>query len=132
MVPNSVESKKLLLQSFRDHPLAGHFGVAKTLRAINSRCFWSRSDREVRDYVRTQVTSGKVPILLSQLVCCDHWMYHLKLDILSLRKWHVQMMTVLWSWRQLPQARICLLHSCMYSVISNLAQNLFGIAFSAG
>ncbi|KAL0038535.1 hypothetical protein WJX77_009904 [Trebouxia sp. C0004] len=32
VVPNSVDTKRLILQAFHDHPMAGHFGVTKTLK----------------------------------------------------------------------------------------------------
>ncbi|KAA6427324.1 MAG: hypothetical protein FRX49_01989 [Trebouxia sp. A1-2] len=47
VVPDSSDTKKLILQAFHDHPMAGHFGVRKTLAAINSRFYWPFADREV-------------------------------------------------------------------------------------
>ena len=32
--------------------MAGHLGVTKTLKAINSRFYWLHADQEVRDYIR--------------------------------------------------------------------------------
>ena len=52
MVPNSADTKQLILQAFHDHPMAGHQGVTKTLKAIKSRFYWPNGDTEVRDYVR--------------------------------------------------------------------------------
>ena len=52
VVPDSADTKKVILQAFHNHPMAGHFGVRKTLAAINSRFYWPLADGEVRDYCR--------------------------------------------------------------------------------
>ena len=51
MVPNSADTKRLILQAFHDHPMGGHFGLTKTLKAIKSRFLWRHADEEVGDYV---------------------------------------------------------------------------------
>lgn len=35
VMPSSVDTKWLVLQVFYDHPMAGHSGVTKTLKALN-------------------------------------------------------------------------------------------------
>ena len=52
VVPDSKDTKLLILQAMHDHALAGHFSVAKTLKAINHRFFWRRAAQEVSDYIR--------------------------------------------------------------------------------
>ena len=51
VVPNSADTKRLILQGFHDHPMAGHHGVTKTLKVIKSRFYWPNADTEVRNYV---------------------------------------------------------------------------------
>ncbi|DBA66290.1 TPA: hypothetical protein ACH3X2_14339 [Trebouxia sp. C0005] len=46
VVPDSKETKLLILQAMHDHPLAGHFSVTKTLKAINHRFYWRRAAQE--------------------------------------------------------------------------------------
>ena len=52
VVPDSKDTKLLIFQAMHDHPLAGHFSVAQTLKAINHHCFWRRAAQDVSDYVR--------------------------------------------------------------------------------
>ena len=52
VVPNSADTKQLILEAVHDHPLCGHMGAAKTLKALNSRFYWTYADREVRNYIR--------------------------------------------------------------------------------
>ena len=52
VVPDSVDTKRLILQAMHDHPLAGHLGVTKTLKAITSRFFWKNAAKEVSDHIR--------------------------------------------------------------------------------
>ena len=52
VVPDSKDTKRLILEAFHDHPMAGHFGCAKTLKAIKSRFYWRYADKEVSDYIR--------------------------------------------------------------------------------
>ena len=52
VVPNSADTKRLILEAFHGHPMAGHFGVTKTLKSITTRFYWPNAEREVRDYVR--------------------------------------------------------------------------------
>ena len=52
VVPNSADTKRLVLKAMHDHPLAGHLGVTKTTKAINNRFFWRNAHQEVRDYIR--------------------------------------------------------------------------------
>ena len=51
VVPDSVDTKRLILQAMHDHPLAGHLGVTKTLKAISSRFLWKNAAKEVSDYI---------------------------------------------------------------------------------
>ena len=51
VMPNSADTKRLVLKAMHDHPLAGHLGVTKTIKAINSRFFWRNAHQEVRDYI---------------------------------------------------------------------------------
>ena len=52
VVPDSKDTKLLILKAMHDHPLAGHFSVAKTLKAIDQRFFWRRAAQEVSDYIK--------------------------------------------------------------------------------
>ena len=52
VMPNSADTKRLILEAMHDHPLAGHLGVTKTIKAINSRFFWRNAHQEVHDYIR--------------------------------------------------------------------------------
>ena len=52
VVPNSADTKRMILQAMHDHPLAGHLGVTKTIKAISSRFYWHNAHLEVRDYIR--------------------------------------------------------------------------------
>ena len=52
VVPDSEDTKRLILEAFHDHRMAGHFGCAKTLKAIKSRFYWRYADKEVSDYIR--------------------------------------------------------------------------------
>ena len=51
MAPDSVDTKRLILQAMHDHPLAGHLGVTKTHKAISSRFLWKNAAKEVSDYI---------------------------------------------------------------------------------
>ena len=46
VVPDSSDTKRLILEAFHDHPMGGHFGLTKTLKAIKSRFYWPYADRE--------------------------------------------------------------------------------------
>ena len=48
--PTEVE---LILYSFHEDPLAGHFGFTETYRAINQRYFWPQMGNDIKEYVRT-------------------------------------------------------------------------------
>ena len=48
VVPNSADTKRLILQAFHDHPMAGHQGVTRTLKAIKSRLYWPDADTGTR------------------------------------------------------------------------------------
>ena len=76
--PYSVDTKRLILQAFHDHPMAGHLGVTKTLKAINSRFYWLHADREVRDDIRNcpSFVRCKPLVLLNHLVYCNLLRYH--------------------------------------------------------
>ena len=37
VMPNSADTKRLIVEAMHDHPWAGHLGVTKTVKAINSR-----------------------------------------------------------------------------------------------
>ncbi len=105
VVPDSADTKRLILEAFHDHPMGGHFGCAKTLKAIKSRFYWRYADRDVGDYVRNcpscqlQTTHPSKPAGLLQpldvppyawhtvtttsLVCCAH----LRATMLLLSLW---------------------------------------------
>ena len=51
-MPNSADTKRLVLKAMHDHRLAGHLGLSKTIKAINSRFFWRNAHQEVCDYIR--------------------------------------------------------------------------------
>jgi transposase InsO family protein len=51
VVPDSKDTKRLIFEAFHDHPMAGHFGCANTLKAIKSRFYWRYADKKVGDYV---------------------------------------------------------------------------------
>ena len=52
MVPDSADTKRMILQAMQDHPLAGHLGVTKTIKAISSRFHWRNAHLEVCYYIR--------------------------------------------------------------------------------
>ena len=52
VMPNSADTKRLVLEAMHDHLLAGHLGVTKPIKAINSRFFWRNAHQEVCDYIR--------------------------------------------------------------------------------
>ena len=52
VVANSTDTKRVILEAFHGHPMAGHFGVTKTLKSITTRFYWPNVEREVRDHVR--------------------------------------------------------------------------------
>ena len=51
VLPDSKKTKLLILQAMCNHPLAGHFSVAKTLKAVNHRVQWRQAALEVSDYI---------------------------------------------------------------------------------
>ena len=51
-MPTSADTKRLVLKAMHDHPLAGHLGVTKTIKAINSPFFWRNARQEVCDHIR--------------------------------------------------------------------------------
>src|SRR5579859_7603465 len=44
---------EMILYSFHEDPLAGHFGFTKTYRAINQRYFWPQMGNDIKEYIRT-------------------------------------------------------------------------------
>ena len=50
VLPESVNSKGLMLQAMRVHPLAGHLAVTRTLKPISSLLLGQNAVQEVRDY----------------------------------------------------------------------------------
>lgn len=40
VAPDSAATKRLILQAFHDHPLAGHMGVTKMMKAISGCFYW--------------------------------------------------------------------------------------------
>ena len=78
-----ADTKRLILQAFHDHPMAGHYGVTKTLKAVKGRFYWPNADSEVTTYVTVLAVRYRQLILLSQLVYCSPLMCHRILGPLS-------------------------------------------------
>ena len=82
VVPNSADTKRLILQAFHDHPMAGHHGVTKTLKAINGCFYWPNADMEVRNYVckcpscQVQTTEPAKPAGLLQPLDVPPYAWH--------------------------------------------------------
>lgn len=51
VMPNSADTKRLVLKAMHGHPLAGHLEVTKTIKTINSRFYWRSAHQEVLDYI---------------------------------------------------------------------------------
>lgn len=52
-VPNSPALRQAILRRNHDDPLAGHFGVEKTLELLTRKYYWPKIRRCVEEYVRT-------------------------------------------------------------------------------
>src|SRR5215469_15992524 len=48
--PSEVE---MILRSFHEDPLAGHFGFTETFRAISQKYFWPQMGNDIKEYVRS-------------------------------------------------------------------------------
>jgi Integrase zinc binding domain len=52
-VPDVSELRHLLISEFHDPPYRGHFGIAKTLKAITSKFYWPKMDLDIKGYIDT-------------------------------------------------------------------------------
>jgi len=52
-VPAEESAKQEILRIYHDDPLAGHFGVQRTLERIQRKYFWNDITRSVRDYCQS-------------------------------------------------------------------------------
>ena len=55
IIPADDEIRTLLISEAHDSPLAGHFGMDKTLELIQRRWHWKGIQKDVREYVRSCV-----------------------------------------------------------------------------
>lgn len=82
VVPDSVDTKRLILQTMHDHPLAGHLSVTKTLKAISSRFLCKDAAQEVCDHMRhcpscqLQTTHPSKPTALLQPLDVPPYPWH--------------------------------------------------------
>ena len=82
VVPKSADTKRLILQAFHDHPMAGHYDVTKTLKAVKGRFYWPHADAEVRNYIRNcpscqvQTTHSAKPAGLLQPLDVPPYAWH--------------------------------------------------------
>jgi hypothetical protein len=52
-VPNDTATRQELLLQYHDHPIAGHWGVTKTLKLLRANYFWESQKRDVKNHVNT-------------------------------------------------------------------------------
>ena len=52
-VPNNAEVRTKLISESHETPLAGHFGIKKTMERLRERVRWAGMRKEVQDFVRT-------------------------------------------------------------------------------
>lgn len=50
-VPDDPELKRMILEECHDSPMAGHFGIAKTLDLVSRTFYWPSMQKYIRDYV---------------------------------------------------------------------------------
>src|SRR5215471_6255300 len=48
-----ISEVELILRSFHEDPLAGHFGFAETYRAIHQKYFWPQMGNDIKEHVRS-------------------------------------------------------------------------------
>ena len=64
-----------VLEHCHDAPMAGHFGIAKTMELVKRSFWWSHLQNFVEDYVRTCVTpvvEPKYPGIIL-MACYNHY-----------------------------------------------------------
>lgn len=69
VMPNSADTKQMVLQAMHDHPLAGHLGVTKTIKAVYSGGMLIK--RCATTFVTALVVKSRPASLLSLLACCN-------------------------------------------------------------
>ena len=52
-IPRDAEIRTLLISEAHDSPMAGHFGIERTLEIVQRRWHWRGIQRDVREYVKT-------------------------------------------------------------------------------
>lgn len=52
-VPKDATTRRELLETFHDHPVAGHLGVNKTVKLLGRSYYWDSLPQDVKDYVNT-------------------------------------------------------------------------------
>ena len=53
VLPNHKAIKLSVLSANHDSKVAGHFGHFKTLERLRQNFFWSKMDKEIKDYIRS-------------------------------------------------------------------------------
>ena len=52
MIPGSEGLRQELLRLYHDSPLAGHFGVGRTMELLRRKFFWKNITADVKQYVK--------------------------------------------------------------------------------
>ena len=50
-IPDDSELRQEVISEFHDPPYRGHFGIAKTLKAITAKFFWPKMDIDIKAYI---------------------------------------------------------------------------------
>ena len=79
-VPKDEEIRTLLIAEVHDSPMAGHFGMDRTLELLQRKWHWKGIQRDVREYVRTcsicqraKHSTSKSPGELHPIVATRPW-----------------------------------------------------------
>ena len=79
-IPKDEEIRTLLISEAHDSPMAGHFGMDKTLELVQRYWYWRGLQRDVREYVKTCATcqrakhaTSKPPGKLYPIVASRPW-----------------------------------------------------------
>ena len=60
LVPSDAEIRTLLISEAHDAPMAGHFGMDKTLELLQRHWVWPEMRKDVRDYVRSCISCQRI------------------------------------------------------------------------
>jgi RNase H-like domain found in reverse transcriptase/Integrase zinc binding domain/Chromo (CHRromatin Organisation MOdifier) domain len=90
VVPANVPLKTRILQSYHDHPLAGHVGSEKTTELVKRDFYWPKMDEEIKLYVTTchscqkNKPSHQLPVgLLKPLEIPNRQWSHVSMDFIG-------------------------------------------------